>query len=89
MIKSEGVSRAALVELNIRPRPGIKASKTDRVIRFTDDKSLGAIVGLVRLEFGSMGTNSTLLGDLCYSLLSMEMVANVMFQCMWCHLCYN
>ncbi|KAG6177410.1 hypothetical protein E4U27_004325 [Claviceps purpurea] len=54
MIKSEGVSRAALVELNIRPRPGIKASKTDRVIRFTDDKSLGAIVGLVRLEFGSM-----------------------------------
>ncbi|PHH70600.1 hypothetical protein CDD82_7025 [Ophiocordyceps australis] len=54
MVKSDSVNRAALVELTVPDRSGIKERKTDRVLRFTDDKSLGALTGLVRLEFGSM-----------------------------------
>lgn len=55
LIRSDGVARAAVVEVTIPSRNGIKEAKTDRVLRFTDDKSLGALAGLVRLEFGAMG----------------------------------
>lgn len=54
LIRSGGFARAALVEVTVHARSGIKEAKTDRVIRFTDDRSLGALCGLVRLEFGSM-----------------------------------
>ncbi|OAQ70933.1 WSC domain-containing protein [Pochonia chlamydosporia 170] len=54
LIRSDGVARAAVVEVTIPSRNGIKEVKTDRVLRFTDDKSLGALAGLVRLEFGAM-----------------------------------
>ncbi|EFY99397.1 DUF427 domain protein [Metarhizium robertsii] len=54
LVRSDGVARAAVVEVTIPARNGIKETKTDRVIRFTDDRSLGALSGLVRLEFGAM-----------------------------------
>lgn len=55
LVRSDGVARAAIVELTIPARAGVPEIKTNRVIRFTDDKSLGALSGLVRLEFGAMG----------------------------------
>ncbi|KAG5980304.1 hypothetical protein E4U55_004169 [Claviceps digitariae] len=54
LVRSEGVARAALVEITFHARNGAKECKTNRVLRFTDDRSLGALAGLVRLEFGSM-----------------------------------
>ncbi|PNY26623.1 Uncharacterized protein TCAP_03449 [Tolypocladium capitatum] len=54
LIRSDGVARAAVVELTIPARNGIRECRTERVLRFTDDRSLGALAGLVRLEFGSM-----------------------------------
>lgn len=53
-VKSDGVSRAAVVELTVHARNGIGEKRTDRVLRFSEDRSLGALAGLVRLEFGSM-----------------------------------
>ncbi|KAK2594357.1 hypothetical protein QQS21_007917 [Conoideocrella luteorostrata] len=54
LVRSDGVARAALVEVTFPARIGAKETKSDRVIRFTDDRSLGALAGLIRLEFGSM-----------------------------------
>ncbi|KAG5919336.1 hypothetical protein E4U42_006548 [Claviceps africana] len=54
LIRSDGVARAALVEVTFHARNGAKECKTNRVLRFTDDRSLGALSGLLRLEFGSM-----------------------------------
>ena len=59
LIRSDGVARAAIVEITIPAQNGVAELKTDRIVRFTDDKSLGALSGLVRLEFGSMGKRST------------------------------
>lgn len=56
LVRSDGVARAAIVELTVPARNGFRESRTERVLRFTDDRSLGALAGLVRLEFGSMGT---------------------------------
>lgn len=50
--------RAAVVELVVPAHDGIDELKTDRVVRFADDKSLGPIAGMVRLEFGSMGKSA-------------------------------
>lgn len=51
-IQRNGQLVAAVVELTVSP--GEK--KCDRVIRFVDDaNAVGALAGLVRLEFGSMG----------------------------------
>ncbi|PHH86516.1 hypothetical protein CDD83_10114 [Cordyceps sp. RAO-2017] len=54
LVRSDGVTRAAVVELTVPARNGIPELKTDRVLRFTDDRGLGALTNLVRLEFGSM-----------------------------------
>lgn len=56
-VKSDGIYRASVAELHVaadesRKRP---AAVTDRVVRFTDDRGLGALMGLVRLEFKAMG----------------------------------
>ena len=57
LVRSDSVTRAAVVELVVPARDGLREFRTDRVLRFTEDRSLGALAGLVRLEFGSMGTN--------------------------------
>lgn len=56
-IKSDGVNRASVMELTVSGNEGrkVKTTTTDRVLRFTDDRSLGALTGLVRLEFKAMG----------------------------------
>ena len=56
-VKSDGIHRASVIELKVveRPSDGIKEAKTDRVLKFTEDRSLGALAGLVRLEFSAMG----------------------------------
>lgn len=56
-IKSDGVYRASVVELSVSGSEGrkVEAATTDRVLRFTEDRSLGALTGLVRLEFKAMG----------------------------------
>ncbi|KAK5989406.1 hypothetical protein PT974_10925 [Cladobotryum mycophilum] len=53
-VKSDGVHRAAVIEITVPARNGIEEKKTERALRFSDDRSLGALAGLVRLEFGSM-----------------------------------
>ncbi|ODA83836.1 hypothetical protein RJ55_02352 [Drechmeria coniospora] len=55
LIRADGFARAATVELTVPARKGIPEHRTDRLLRFTDDRSLGALAGLVRLEFGAMG----------------------------------
>ena len=47
---------AAVVNLVIPPHDGLKEAQTDRVIRFADEKGLGPLAGMVRLEFMAMGT---------------------------------
>lgn len=54
-VKRDGDVAAAVVEIVIPAREGIKEVKSDRVLRFADDPRLGILAGLVRLEFGSMG----------------------------------
>lgn len=56
-VKSDGVTRASVVDLHVTADESrrIPAAVTDRVVRFTDDRSLGALTGLVRLEFKAMG----------------------------------
>lgn len=54
-IQGGGKTAAAVVELVIPSHDGLKEEKTDRVVRFAEDKSLGPLAGMVRLEFGSMG----------------------------------
>ncbi|UNI15995.1 hypothetical protein JDV02_002475 [Purpureocillium takamizusanense] len=54
LVRSDSVTRAAVVELVVPARDGLREFRTDRVLRFTEDRSLGALAGLVRLEFGSM-----------------------------------
>ncbi|KAF7562881.1 hypothetical protein G7046_g1249 [Stylonectria norvegica] len=46
----------AVVEVTVSAQNGIAEAKTDRVIRFADTPSLEKLAGLVRLEFGSMGS---------------------------------
>jgi len=58
LVRSDSVTRAAVVELIVPARDGLREFRTDRVLRFTEDRSLGALAGLVRLEFGSMGKRS-------------------------------
>lgn len=55
LVRSGGVVGAAVVELVVPARNGLGECRTDRVLRFTEDRSLGALAGLVRLEFGAMG----------------------------------
>ncbi|KAL0936254.1 uncharacterized protein CTRU02_208469 [Colletotrichum truncatum] len=48
-------SAAAVVQITIPAHDGLKEFTTDRALRFSDDeKSSGALRGLIRLEFGSM-----------------------------------
>lgn len=54
-VHPDGKAAAAVVELTISAQDGIDEVKTDRVVRFANDESLGPIAGMVRLEFGSMG----------------------------------
>lgn len=54
-VQYDGTIGAAVVELLVPAHDGLDEVKTDRVIRFADDERLGAIAGMVRLEFGSMG----------------------------------
>ncbi|KOS20239.1 hypothetical protein ESCO_006182 [Escovopsis weberi] len=53
-IKADGVNRAAVVEITVPGKNGQKDRRTERALRFTNDRSLGALSGLLRLEFGSM-----------------------------------
>ncbi|KAM3504955.1 hypothetical protein MY10362_003239 [Beauveria mimosiformis] len=55
-IKSDGIIRASVAELHVAADESrkIPAAVTDRVVRFTDDRGLGALTGLVRLEFKAM-----------------------------------
>lgn len=47
---------AAVVELTIPAHDGVGEFTTDRALRFSDDEKLsGALKGMIRLEFGSMG----------------------------------
>ncbi|KAF9876685.1 hypothetical protein CkaCkLH20_06093 [Colletotrichum karsti] len=53
---------AAVVELTIAARDGVKEFTTDRVLRFSDDPKIGgALSGMIRLEFGSMGKTEMML----------------------------
>lgn len=54
-VPTDGKTGAVLVEITIPSRDGIEAVTSDRVLRFADAKAAGALAGLVRLEFGSMG----------------------------------
>ena len=47
---------AAIVEITIPGGSGFDEVKTDRAVRFADDKSIGKLAGLLRLEFASFGT---------------------------------
>ncbi|KAF6824982.1 DUF427 domain-containing protein [Colletotrichum musicola] len=50
-----GEPAAAVVEVTIPARDGVKEFKTDRALRFSNDEKIsGALKGLIRLEFGSM-----------------------------------
>ncbi|KAL7793794.1 hypothetical protein V8C37DRAFT_377367 [Trichoderma ceciliae] len=53
---SDDTAKAAIVELTVPEKAGIPEKKTTRVLRFENDKSLGDLAGLVRLEFGAMDT---------------------------------
>lgn len=59
-VKSDGIVRASIAELHVAADESrrIPAAATDRVVRFTDDRGLGALTGLVRLEFKAMGAFS-------------------------------
>lgn len=61
-VKSDGIYRASVAELHVAADEGrkIPAAVTDRVVRFTEDRSLGALTGLVRLEFKAMGKGKSL-----------------------------
>jgi Domain of unknown function (DUF427) len=55
-VNLDGVVGAAVIEVTTNPRDGRPSATTDRALRFTDDKGAGKLLlGLVRLEFGSMG----------------------------------
>lgn len=56
-IDHDGKTVAQVVELSVKAKDDGAEAKTDRVVRFADDSSLGALAGTVRLEFGSMGMN--------------------------------
>ena len=59
-VEKDGKTAAAVVEITVPAGEGIKEVRTDRVLRFADEKSLGALAGMVRLEFGSMGQSHPL-----------------------------
>lgn len=51
-----GGPAAAVVEVIIPAHDSVEEFKTDRALRFSDDEKIsGALKGLIRLEFGSMG----------------------------------
>jgi hypothetical protein len=52
-VEHGGSQVAQVVELSVTADG--KEAKTDRVVRFADNSSLGVLAGMVRLEFGSMG----------------------------------
>lgn len=54
-IDHDGKTVAEVCELSVKAPDGGVEEKTDRVVVFKDEKSLGALAGTVRLEFGSMG----------------------------------
>jgi len=51
-VEHGGSQVAQVVELSVTADG--KEAKTDRVVRFADNSSLGVLAGMVRLEFGSM-----------------------------------
>lgn len=56
-IEKNGDVVASVVELTVPARDGIQEVRTGRVIRFLDHDRLGVLKGLVRLEFGAMGSS--------------------------------
>ncbi|KAL6882268.1 DUF427 domain-containing protein [Trichoderma longibrachiatum] len=53
-IQNASLTTDALATLTVAEKPGVEAKSTDRVLRFDDDSSWGALTGLVRLEFSAM-----------------------------------
>ncbi|KAM5361366.1 hypothetical protein ACJZ2D_013136 [Fusarium nematophilum] len=53
-ISSQDKATAAVVELVVPAHDGLDEARTDRVVRFANDKSLGPLAGLLRIEFGSI-----------------------------------
>ncbi|KAJ3460353.1 hypothetical protein FSOLCH5_008068 [Fusarium solani] len=54
-IRVEGKGLASLAELIVSAHDGLEEVKVENVLRFDNDKKLGALAGLLRIEFGSIG----------------------------------
>ena len=62
-MERDGDVAAAVVEIVVPAREGLKEVRSDRAIRFADEPRLGVLAGLVRLEFGAMGRFSLTDGE--------------------------